>query len=133
MMKMWNILSFVISLLANSPLTQALPDCSPQESAVMTVRERTATESPTALMPQIEVAICYDKAWRFQDVEPAIVRAIALLDAEIAAGQPTASRADGRPVAGDAVPLPKRTRDAQPDYPTKAIVAGITGSVDRKS
>jgi TonB family protein len=113
---------------ATSPV-QLLPDCHHRDAAAVTARERAAAEWPKALLPQIELAVCYDKAWRFQEVEPAIAKAAALLDAEIATAVPTARPSGARPVAGSDVLMPRRTRNAEADYPARALVAGITGTV----
>ena len=109
---------------------QPPPDCRRREPAVIAERERAAAEWPKALLPQIELAACYDKAWRFQDVEPAIAKALAILDAEMAAAPAPASvRSPGIPVAGSDVPEPRRIREAQADYPSRALIAGVTGTV----
>ena len=104
-------------------------DCRQRETAAIAARERTATAWPKALLPQIELAICYDKAWRFPDVEPAVAKAVELLDAEIAATAAATPAAGGRPIGGSDVPEPKRIKDAQADYPTEALLDGITGTV----
>lgn len=101
---------------------QSVPDCHRREPGIIAERERAAAQWPSVVLRQIELAICYDKAWRFQDVEPAIQKARAVLDAEIASAPPA------QPPAVPVV-VPKRIKDAQADYPTDALVAGITGSV----
>jgi TonB family protein len=135
---MWKFLTAAILVSAATSGSAAIsinqappppPDCHWRAAGVIDERERAAAEWPKALLPQIDVAVCYDKAWRFQDVEPAIAKAITILDAEIAAAPPVVAPAGSRPIAGSDVPDPRRTRDEQADYPTKALRAGITGSV----
>jgi TonB family protein len=130
MMRSWTALLFaVVASAAPAQLGPASVDCRQRETAVIAARERTATEWPKALLPQIELAVCYDKAWRFQDIEPAIAKAIELLDAEMSATPIATPAASSRPIGGIDVPDPKRTKDAQADYPTDALFAGITGTV----
>jgi len=118
-----------VSAISASSLPQPLPDCHPRDTAAVIARERAAAEWPNALLPQIELAVCYDKAWRFQDVEPAIAKAASILDAEIAAAPPAVKAAGTRPIAGSDVMMPRRTRNAEADYPIRALIAGITGTV----
>ena len=123
------LIAGVCVISAGAVQAQTLPDCHRREAGIIAARERSAAEWPNAVLPQIELAVCYDKAWRFQDVEPAIAKAAALVDREIAAASLASSSSGARPIAGSDVPEPRRTRDAQADYPSKALLAGVTGSV----
>jgi TonB family protein len=109
--------------------TAQAPTCADRESSVITGYERAAAYSPAAFDRQVELASCYDHAWQFNDVQPAIAKAIAVLEAQRASAQSKFSRPDGRPVGGEGLPVPKRTRDVVADYPTKALLTGISGSV----
>jgi hypothetical protein len=53
-----------------------------------------ATAAPTFL-PKLELARCYDLAWRMADVEPAILNALAALRVEALTGQVTRGAARG--------------------------------------
>jgi TonB family protein len=118
------VTSVTFAISAQSP-----SECHGRATAVIAERERAAAEWPKAVLPQIELAVCYDKAWRFPDVEPAIAKAVEILDAEMAAAPAAAKSSGARPVGGSDVPEPRRTKDAQADYPVDALIAGVTGTV----
>jgi TonB family protein len=122
-----------LMILLGSVSSQLAPpqpaECRQNATALIAARERTAADWPKALLPQIELAICYDKAWRFQDVEPAIAKAIETLEAELVTAPARAPAAGSRLIGGVDVPDPMRVKDAQADYPTGALLAGITGTV----
>jgi TonB family protein len=120
--------AFTVSLVG-APTQQSPSTCARRPPAEVEVRAREIGQAPATFFNQLELAVCYDQAWWFEDVEPAIVKAAARLDAEIAAAPSTHSSSKGLPVGGDGVPLPRRTRDAQADYPQKALLAGMTGMV----
>lgn len=108
---------------------QAPPDCHRRDTVAIAAHERAALEAPKAFLLQVALAGCYDQAWQFRNVEPVIIRAAAILEAEFAgaAGLPTSVGA--RPIAGESVPSPKRTRDKQADYPDESLAAGASGFV----
>jgi TonB family protein len=87
-----------------------------------------STASPTFL-PKLELARCYDLAWRMADVEPAILNALAALRVEVRTGQVTAAPNQAAAVAGIDVPLPSRMTEIPPEYPAKAFLDGVTGVV----
>ena len=125
------IATVISAVAATSLISASQPplECQPRDAATVTARERAAADWPKALLPQIDLAVCYDKAWRFQDVETAIAKAATILDAEIAAAPPAVRAAGTKPIAGSDVLVPRRTRNVEADYPTRALIAGITGTV----
>jgi TonB family protein len=114
------------SISSISSAFQTGSDCSRREAATIAAYERTASQNPQTFLAQLALAGCYDNAWRFQDVEPALARAAAALVAEVGAWVP---RPGPRPIAGEEVPAPKRTRDKTADYPEKALINGVRGLV----
>lgn len=76
---------------------------------------------------QLTVAIDLDRAWQWDGVEPAIVTAMTLLDSTMPAAPTPTPRA--YLLAGVDVPMPRRRRDAQADYPDDALAAGVSGFV----
>ena len=104
------------------------PACSRRDAAIMGALERSAAADPSSLLLQVSLAGCYDQAWQFQSVGPAIAKAILILDAEPPAPDTGAPRVV-RPVAGADVPVPRRTRDKQAEYPREASAAGLFGFV----
>src|SRR5688572_25949005 len=101
-------------------------DCWRREAATIAAYERTASENPQAFLAQLALAGCYDNAWRFQEVEPALARAVTVLVSEVGAWVP---KPGALPVAGEDVPAPKRTRDKRADYPERALINGVRGLV----
>jgi len=103
-------------------------DCLPNRTALVQARVDAVTASPTFL-PKLELARCYDLAWRMADVEPAILNALAALRVEVRTGQVTAAPNQAAAVAGIDVPLPSRMTEIPPEYPAKAFLDGVTGVV----
>jgi TonB family protein len=118
-----------LAIAGSGPIQAQAPACATGDESVITGFERAAAYSPEAFARQVDLASCYDHAWRFNEVQPAIAKAMAILETERTSAASKVSRPDGRPVGGEALPVPKRTRDALGDYPTKALVDGISGSV----
>jgi TonB family protein len=84
--------------------------------------------APVAFLPKVELARCYDLAWRFGQVEGAISEALMTLRAETP--KLTAPRSSTAPrLAGIDVPVPTRTRFEPAKYPEYAAVKSITGLV----
>jgi TonB family protein len=79
-------------------------------------------------LQQLELARCYDRAWQWPDVEPAIRRALTLLESE-KTGDPGTRPTGTPPLCGVDIPMPRRTKDASAEYPEAAIAAGVTGFV----
>jgi TonB family protein len=109
-----------------SSAVQTGSDCWRREATTIAAYERTASENPQAFLAQLALAGCYDNAWRFQDVEPALARAATVLVSEVGAWIP---KPGARPVAGEDVPAPKRTRDKSAGYPERALINGVRGLV----
>lgn len=99
---------------AGQPPVEQPPDC-------------TAGHTAAGFEAQVWVAICLDRAWQWDDVEPAIAKAVRLLDSTMPAASHSAPRAFR--LAGVDVPMPRRRRDAQADYPDDALAAGVSGFV----
>lgn len=103
--------------------------CESRGVADISSYERSARQEPSALLPQIDLAMCYDQAWRFDQVGGAIVNAIEVLRSGSSGIPAVAAPAGARPIAGADVPSPRRTRSAQPDYPRDASAKGTSGLV----
>ena len=101
-------------------------DCWRREAATIAAYERTASQNPQTFLAQLALAGCYDNAWRFQDVEPALARAATILVTEVGAWVP---KPGARPVAGEDVPAPKQTRNKTAGYPERALINGVRGLV----
>src|SRR6187401_2981852 len=100
-------------------------DCLPNRPALVQARIDAATAAPTFL-PKLELARCYDLAWRMADVEPAILNALAALRVEALTGQATTAPRAAAAVAGIDVPSPARMTETPPEYPAKAFLDGVT-------
>jgi TonB family protein len=103
-------------------------DCLPNRPALVQARIDAVTAAPTFL-PKLELARCYDLAWRMADVEPAILNALAALRVEARTGQVTPAPQPAAAVAGIDVPLPARMTEVPAEYPAKAFLDGVTGVV----
>ena len=114
-----------VTVVVSSPF-QTGSDCSRREAATIAAYERTASQNPQAFLAQLALAGCYDNAWRFQDVEPALARAATILVTEVGGWVP---KPGPRPIAGEDVPAPKRTRDKTAVYPEQALINGVRGLV----
>ena len=91
----------------------AVAECAPAASA--------------AFLAKLDLARCYDLAWRLEEVEPAIRDALAAFGSESRPPQgPTSSQI---PLAGRDVPIPGRITFEPPKYPDQAASDGITGLV----
>lgn len=101
-------------------------DCWRREAATIAAYERAASQNPQTFLAQLALAGCYDNAWRFQDVEPALARAATVLVTEVGAWVP---KPGDRPVAGEDVPAPKQIRNKAADYPERALINGVRGLV----
>lgn len=109
-----------------SSALQTGSDCWRREAATIAAYERTANQNPPTFLAQLALAGCYDNAWRFQDVEPALARAATVLVTEVGAWVP---KPGARPVAGEDVPAPKQTRNKTAGYPERALINGVRGLV----
>src|SRR6187402_1005974 len=78
-------------------------DCVPNRPALVQARIDAATAAPTFL-PKLELARCYDLAWRMADVEPAILNALAAMRVEARTNPPARAPLPPAPVAGIDVP-----------------------------
>lgn len=103
-------------------------DCVPNRPPVVQARVDAASASPTFL-PKLELARCYDLAWRMADVEPAVLNAHAALRVEARTNQIAPAPLPPAAVAGIEVPAPTRTTEFTPEYPTQAYLNGVTGLV----
>ena len=109
-----------------TPTFQTGSDCSRREAAAIAAYERAADQNPQSFVAQLALAGCYDNAWRFHDVEPALVRAVTALLVEFGEWVP---KPGALPIAGEEVPAPKRIRDKPASYPEKALLNGVKGFV----
>ncbi len=76
------------------------------------------------------LARCYDTTWKWEDAERALERTIAEYDTQtVEAVRTQPSVVDGRFVAGVHIPIPAKTRHADPDYPSGAYAEGRSGFV----
>lgn len=107
------LLIATLGLGVQPPVAQA-PDCA-------------AGHTAAGFKAQISVAICLDRAWQWDHVEPAIAEATRLLDSTIEGAPRPAARAFR--LAGVDVPMPRRRRDAPANYPDDALAAGVSGFV----
>ena len=103
--------------------------CVPKQDSLAELYEAAATAEPQSIPRQIDLARCYDSAWRFADAERAILRALELMREEIAR-TPRPTLAPGAPVpVGGEIPVPARTLDGRIGYPEDAAREGIRGVV----
>ena len=127
----------VMATLAAAPITaqQSVPssaagDCVPNRPAAVQARIDAVTAAPTEFLPKLELARCYDLAWRMADVEPAILNALASLRVTVRTTPGSATQApSGVILAGIDVPALVRLNDVAAEYPNKAFVDGVTGLV----
>ena len=119
-------LGSAITVNSISSALQTGSDCWRREAATIAAYERAASQNPQTFLAQLALAGCYDNAWRFQDVEPALARAATVLVTEVGAWVP---KPGARPVAGEDVRAPKRTRDKMAGYPERALINGVRGLV----
>lgn len=103
-------------------------DCLPNRPALVQARIDAAAAAPTFL-PKLELARCYDLAWRMADVEPAILNALAALRVEARTSEVTPAPLPPAAVAGVDVPPPVRMTEVAAAYPAKAYSEGVTGVV----
>jgi TonB family protein len=103
-------------------------DCLPNRPALVQARIDAVTAAPTFL-PKLELARCYDLAWRMADVEPAILNALAALRVEARTSQATPAPLPVAALAGVEVPVPTPMTAVTPEYPTKAYLDNVSGLV----
>ena len=103
-------------------------ECVPNRPPLVQARIDAANASPTFL-PKLELARCYDLAWRMADVEPAVLNALASLRVEARTRQAAPAPLPPAAVAGIEVPPPTRTSESTPEYPTQAHLNGVAGVV----
>jgi TonB family protein len=109
---------------------QTPPKCARSGGAVIAQYAQAVAAAPESFAAQLDLARCFDSAWRWNDVEPAIVRALQIADtATPPASFVPAPPADGRFLGGVHVPTPSLTKDVSPEYPYKAYATGLSGMV----
>ena len=131
------VCAVVMAALAGAavPAQQTAPspaagDCVPNRPPAVQARIDAVTGAPAEFLPKLELARCYDLAWRMADVEPAILNAMASL--RVAARTtpvPAVPAPSGAVFAGIGVPALVRLNDVAAEYPHKALVDGVTGLV----
>lgn len=106
-------------------------DCLPNRPALVQTRIDAVNASPALFLPKLELARCYDLAWRMADVEPAILNAQAALRVEARTSPPAPAPAPVPPaaVAGIDAPPPAVMTETRAPYPPRAFVDGVTGLV----
>lgn len=128
-------LAFTVALLAwpaafaRQVVAPALAgDCLPNRPALVQARIDAVNAAPALFLPKLELARCYDLAWRMADVEPAILNALAAMRVE-ARTNPPAPAPSPWAVAGVDVPPPTVMTEIRAGYPEKAFLDGVTGLV----
>ncbi len=104
-------------------------DCRPNRPALVQARIDAVSASPALFLPKLELARCYDLAWRMADVEPAILNAQAALRVEARTSPPAPAPLPPAAVAGIDIPPPTVMTEIRAGYPDKAFVEGVTGLV----
>ena len=104
-------------------------DCLPNRPALVQAHVDAVNASPALFLPKLELARCYDLAWRMADVEPAILNAQAAFRVEARTSPPAPAPLAPAPIAGIDVPQPAVMTEFRAGYPEKAFVGGITGLV----
>ena len=111
-------------------LSPVADDCVPNRPAAVQSRIDAVTAAPAEFLPKLELARCYDLAWRMADVEPAILNALASLRVTARTTPVPATQVpSGLALAGVDVPALVRLNDVTAEYPDKAFVDGVTGLV----
>ena len=104
-------------------------DCLPNRPALVQARIDAVNASPALFLPKLELARCYDLAWRMADVEPAVLNALAALRVEARTSPTTPAPLPPAAVAGIETPAPTVMTETRAPYPAKAFVSGVTGLV----
>ena len=104
-------------------------DCMPNRPAMVEARIDAVNASPALFLPKLELARCYDLAWRMADVEPAVLNALAAMRVEARTNPPARAPLPPAPVAGIDVPPPTVMTETRAGYPEKAFLDGVTGLV----
>ena len=128
MMRRALILLIAVPAFAQQGPPAALPpDCVPNRPQAVQARLDDDAAAPTQFLPKLELARCYDLAWRMADVEPAILTALGALRVEARTKPvPLTSLPAGAAVAGIDVPHPTRIADVLPEYPPRTRTSGLS-------